>query len=1031
MKIYTKVKDQKSLFISFMIMIMIIFVNNIYFVEEYYKFKYPKKIISCNEIINSNEALKDFSNNETYLTSTSTDPWFNYNNDISKLNRVKTITINVEYLSGEVMDSQIYIGEGDSLNCINYKIKQGENIINVPEEVNDNNNLRVFRFDFVSQENATIKIDNIIFNDDNQQVIDEVKDNFNQRVNQLLCIIMIIIIPIILFKLGIKRIHLNKKGFWLGIISAIATIILYKYNLRNNVIFITILVTTYILMNLSLYSVLMNLIKLINKKKNIKIEIILLILYSISFIGIFYNMKIISIGLLLYYFYFMGYIYDDVKFASENKFFSKMVTIISLLLSTMYIFKFNNYFMIIEKSDASESKLLIMVLAFFVWIIGFNFLSNNKIKKYISNTNFTLACRIVMILLINTVSQVLDVNINIVIYLCLICFIFFYFNFTSILNLGAIKKEFDIEYKFNKYLNAVFVNLIIASFILILFESLVFFYFYDKNILSTLNNIYQYIFTAKYLYNVIFLIMIIYTLKSLLGKKLGSIILLLICTILFVGNFIKLKYQDSLLKPADFYQMKTLVLIADKYVNVYIIIMLSIILILFFVFTIRYCNIIKSFFKPKPRLLLSSILIIITMIFIGSLEVGKFADVNIYNGTEWKGDKIRIDYQGFIIYNYFNLKSINDIRVQKPEKYNKETMMAIYDECKEISIGNISNIKPDVILVMNESMFDVEKIPQLEFSKTLDSNINKYQKSNIISPRYGGGTASVEFEALTGFSNLFFEDNIVQYVTYWNGEDDIPSIAREFKKNGYKTAAFHPNDVEVYNRYKIYKQMGFDNFGGYNDFKNNNAANARGYVLDSEMKNIIERKLNETEEPQFIFGITIENHSPYNVKSPDSDIEILSDKLSTKELNELEVYSEGVENADKFIGQLVEMVNSRQRPTILYLWGDHLPSLEALDTLGFNKDITNKYSTPIIAYSNFKDIEINNQYITPNQIATQILKDSGIDYSKYFDYIYSLRNGYPIIHKEFGTDTNDENIKKYQLIQYDLLFGNQYMNHIK
>ena len=65
--------------------------------------------------------------------------------------------------------------------------------------------------------------------------------------------------------------------------------------------------------------------------------------------------------------------------------------------------------------------------------------------------------------------------------------------------------------------------------------------------------------------------------------------------------------------------------------------------------------------------------------------------------------------------------------------------------------------------------------------------------------------------------------------------------------------------------------------------------------------------------------------------------------------------------------------------------------------------------------------------MTPNQIAPQILRDAEIEYSSYFDYIYSLREKYPVIQKEFGIDPQQEEIKTYELIQYDLLFGEKYL----
>lgn len=82
-------------------------------------------------------------------------------------------------------------------------------------------------------------------------------------------------------------------------------------------------------------------------------------------------------------------------------------------------------------------------------------------------------------------------------------------------------------------------------------------------------------------------------------------------------------------------------------------------------------------------------------------------------------------------------------------------------------------------------------------------------------------------------------------------------------------------------------------------------------------------------------------------------------------------------------------------------------------------------------YSNYKEIVVEPEYITPNQIATQILYDSGIPHNSYFDYLYTLREGYPVIHKEFINVDGNPDLDLYRFIQYDIMFGNRWLVGIK
>lgn len=116
----------------------------------------------------------------------------------------------------------------------------------------------------------------------------------------------------------------------------------------------------------------------------------------------------------------------------------------------------------------------------------------------------------------------------------------------------------------------------------------------------------------------------------------------------------------------------------------------------------------------------------------------------------------------------------------------------------------------------------------------------------------------------------------------------------------------------------------------------------------------------------------------------------------------------------------------RDYPTVVYVWGDHLPALGMFNN--YLGDAKFKYTVPMIAFSNYTDVEVGCEDISPNQISTQIIKDTGIEHSTYFDYVYSLRKDYPVLQGEWIGDVSDNvEIQRYSYIQYDLLFGKRYL----
>ena len=98
---------------------------------------------------------------------------------------------------------------------------------------------------------------------------------------------------------------------------------------------------------------------------------------------------------------------------------------------------------------------------------------------------------------------------------------------------------------------------------------------------------------------------------------------------------------------------------------------------------------------------------------------------------------------------------------------------------------------------MNESFADLTIFEGLELEEDptpfLHSMTENTIKGWMYSPVTGGGTASVEFEYLTGFSTLFQPPHTVAYQLYV--EEGMPSLAALAGSQGYETHRFPPLSV--------------------------------------------------------------------------------------------------------------------------------------------------------------------------------------------------------------------------------------------
>ena len=533
-----------------------------------------------------------------------------------------------------------------------------------------------------------------------------------------------------------------------------------------------------------------------------------------------------------------------------------------------------------------------------------------------------------------------------------------------------------------------------------------------------------FLFSPVFLYNILLLNCVYAVIISVIGRGIGNILFSLANLTFFIINYIKLRYHDTMFKPGDIMQIGDALAIIRGAMHMGHMILLALVI----AAAVTLAVVFRKHLKPHFSLVLLISSLALTGALFGYISKDRLDDIGITTVDKWLDDKIRMDRQGFYIYTYLNARTIADIIPHTPQGYSREYMQGLKTEFDGLKAQTeVSEQKPDVIMLMLESAFDVEAVPGVTFNKEVETNIKKYRNAEMISPRYGGGTANIEFEALTGFSTYFMENSVVPYVTYWNSEDNyIPSLAWQFGANGYDTVAIHPNDEGFYNRKNVYASMGFDDFVSIEDMPEDIKRNRRGYVYNSEMLNIMFNLIEADDAPLFMFALNIENHNPYTTKDNNADVEAEGENISESEKTELSVYAQTLSSDDRMIGEIIDYMNKTDRPTILYVWGDHLPALGYFASSGYINEINDKYRTPIIMYSNYKDIEPDAKLVTPNQLAAQAIRDSGIEHDSYFDYIYSLREDHPVIQREF-MNGDDDRINKYKMLQYDQLFGENYL----
>jgi phosphoglycerol transferase MdoB-like AlkP superfamily enzyme len=551
------------------------------------------------------------------------------------------------------------------------------------------------------------------------------------------------------------------------------------------------------------------------------------------------------------------------------------------------------------------------------------------------------------------------------------------------------------------------------------------------------------------IFNILVLCGIYLCLISIIGKGISNIIITILTIFLTVANYIKMTYFGEPFYPWDMYLVNNLVGISKEYINLTIIITVVVAFVLSVLLLIRFRSNLAKYFKPKVSLILLPFAV---LLFLLNANVLMHNPLSSKIGIEksWYIGKIEILANGMFAQNYFYLKDLNKYLNPKPEGYSKEKMLTINKKyettaAQAVSASTTSSAqKPNIVVIMSESYWDITKLNGIKFSKDIAENVHKYQKGELAPPAIGGGTANTEFEALTGMSMSFMSPGIIAYNAYLR--TDTPSIASVFNSNGYNTTAIHPNSGWFYNRDKVYDYFGFETFLDVASFDMKTESKGP-HISDDALVNKIVDTLNSSDKPSFVFAVSMENHDPFDNKYDTFDVTTQSDKLDASQKDIVSGYAQGIYDADQSLGKLIAALRNSKKHTLLYFFGDHAPRLGSLDDyykiydkLGTKENpeqekglgVLKYYTTPLVTWSNYKEMRTFSSVISPSHVGYEILKDAGVRYPDYFNILPQLETTFPIMHLKNidKIDANNELVKDYRLIQYDLLFGKKYLRNI-
>ena len=346
--------------------------------------------------------------------------------------------------------------------------------------------------------------------------------------------------------------------------------------------------------------------------------------------------------------------------------------------------------------------------------------------------------------------------------------------------------------------------------------------------------------------------------------------------------------------------------------------------------------------------------------------------------------------------------------------------------------------KPNIILIMNESLADYDLIGQTNYNRDPLSFLHSMKKNTIYGKDYvsiyGAGTSNSEFEAMTGNTMKFFPSGCNVYQQFMH--DSTFSLAYYLKSLGYSTMAVHPSSGANWNRINTYKSMRFDKFITIEDFKNPEYVR---YISDKESyKKVIELYENKKKgTPLFTFDMTIQNHGGYLTNTKWDDPVYVKGSY----YEEAKEFLSATKVSDDAFQYLVDYFEKQDEPTIICMFGDHQPSIEVAfyEELLKKKqsewnldDIQKRYVTPFVIWANYDIQESRNAVVSNNYLENMLLKQAGLELPLYNQYIEKVSQQIPVMNvngymdesgnwQKYDTDETDtvkELLQNYEYLQY-------------
>ena len=518
----------------------------------------------------------------------------------------------------------------------------------------------------------------------------------------------------------------------------------------------------------------------------------------------------------------------------------------------------------------------------------------------------------------------------------------------------------------------------------------------------------------------------------------ASCLVLLVSVLFVIANFIKFGMRREPVLPSDLTWLSkpaTLLGFVDSSQIVFTVMSLLAIVALS-VFGMKF------FFKGK---IISSwkiqVLLVITMFFSFRNVMSIFSDkengkirsnvpiistLNNYQDINWLGNTSNARYKGLA---YVWMNQLTTEVIQKPEGYSKERLAKIQEKYRKLAEvinkernGYLSD--QTVIYILSESFSDPKKISTVEVTQNPIPNIENIMQTHtsgqMQSDGYGGGTANMEFQTLTGLPFYNISQTVsVLYTEVFPKIHDVPSIS-----NVYATEdkiAIHLAGKSNYSRDIVYSRLDFKDFITTNTkgvkYRNEGISPSDESTYDLVMENLSPQK------GQFFSVMTMQNHSPWLEANPET-LDAKGQGFTSEENSKLTFYSRLLYQTDAATQAFLEKLSKIDKKITVVFYGDHLPGL--YPESAFKDYPEGQYQTDYFIWSNFDAPKMDYPLVNSSDFSAMVFEQTNSKVSPYYALLTEVLKKASVDKKALEGEAL-EIADDLKMVEYDLISGKGYL----